>query len=206
VIMPSTAEDAKGLLLSSIFDENPVIFLEHRWLHNQKGYVPEGDYRIPLGKVKIVKSGTDVTIVSMSYMTIEALRAANYLERHKISCELIDLRTVSPIDWEGIYSSVRKTGRLLVLDTGTITGSISGEIVARIAVNLFSDLRCAPQRIALPDVPTPSSPALTENFYPGSDTIAERVAQMMNIDVDTSKLAESNTPHDIPGDWFKGPF
>jgi acetoin:2,6-dichlorophenolindophenol oxidoreductase subunit beta len=206
VVMPSTAEDAKGLLLSSIFDENPVIFMEHRWLHNQKGDVPEGDYRIPLGKVNIVKPGSDVTVVAMSYMTIEALRATNFLERQNISCELIDLRTVSPIDWDSIYTSVRKTGRLLVLDTGAITGSISGEIVARIAMNLFSDLRCAPQRIALPDVPTPTSPALTEKFYPGSDTIAERVAQMMNLNVDTEKLAESNTPHDVPGDWFKGPF
>lgn len=206
VVMPSTAEDAKGLLLSSIFDDNPVIFMEHRWLHNQKGDVPEGDYRIPLGKVNIVKPGSDVTVVAMSYMTIEALRATSYLEGQNISCELIDLRTVSPIDWESIYTSVRKTGRLLVLDTGAITGSISGEIVARIAMNLFSDLRCAPQRIALPDFPTPTSPALTEKFYPGSDTIAERVAQMMNLNVDTEKLSESNTPHDVPGDWFKGPF
>ena len=73
-------------------------------------------------------------------------------------------------------------------------------------MDLFSDLRSAPQRIAFPDVPTPTSPALTENFYPRSDTIVERVAQMMNLDVDTEKLAESNTPHDVPGDWFKGPF
>jgi acetoin:2,6-dichlorophenolindophenol oxidoreductase subunit beta len=207
VVMPSTAKDAKGLLLSSIFDENPVIFMEHRWLHNQKGVVPEGDYRIPLGEANIVHPGSDVTVVAMSYMTVEALRAINYLElKMNISCELIDLRTVSPIDWESIYTSVQKTGRLLVLDTGATTGSIAGEIVARVAMDLFSDLRCAPRRIALPDVPTPTSPALTENFYPGSETIMVQITQMLNFEVDTEKLAESNTPHDIPGDWFKGPF
>ena len=207
VVMPSTPKDAKGLLLSSIFDENPVIFMEHRWLHNQKGDVPEGDYRIPLGEARIIKPGSDVTIVAMSYMNIEALRAINYLEqKNVVSCELLDLRTVSPIDWRMIYTSVRKTGRLLVLDTGATTGSIAGEIVARIAMDLFADLRCAPQRIALPDIPTPTSPALTEKFYPGSITIVERIAQMMNLDIDTEKLDESTTPHDIPGEWFKGPF
>ena len=207
VVMPSTPKDAKGLLLSSIFDENPVIFMEHRWLHNQKGDVPEGDYRIPLGEARIIKPGSDVTVVAMSYMNIEALRAINYLDqKNVVSCELLDLRTVSPIDWKKIYTSVRKTGRLLVLDTGATTGSIAGEIVARIAMDLFSDLRCAPQRIALPDIPTPTSPALTEKFYPGSITIAERIAQMMNLDIDTEKLDESTTPHDIPGEWFKGPF
>ncbi len=207
VVMPSTPKDAKGLLLSSIFDENPVIFMEHRWLHNQKGDVPEGDYRIPLGEARIIKPGSDVTIVAMSYMNIEALRAINYLEqKNVVSCELLDLRTVSPIDWRMIYTSVRKTGRLLVLDTGATTGSIAGEIVARIAMDLFTDLRCAPQRIALPDIPTPTSPALTEKFYPGSITIVERIAQMMNLDIDTEKLDESTTPHDIPGEWFKGPF
>ncbi len=207
VVMPSTPKDAKGLLLSSIFDENPVIFMEHRWLHNQKGDVPEGDYRIPLGEARIIKPGSDVTIVAMSYMNIEALRAINYLDqKNVVSCELLDLRTVSPIDWKKIYTSVRKTGRLLVLDTGATTGSIAGEIVARIAMDLFTDLRCAPQRIALPDIPTPTSPALTEKFYPGSITIVERIAQMMNLDIDTEKLDESTTPHDIPGEWFKGPF
>ncbi len=206
VVMPTTAKDAKGLLLSSIFDENPVIFIEHRWLHDQEGDVPEGDYRIPLGKANVIQSGSEVTIVGMSYMTVEALRATNYLETQNISCELIDLRTVNPIDWEAIFSSVRKTGRLLALDTGATTGSIAGEVVARVAMDLFSDLRCAPQRIALPDVPTPTSPALTEKFYPSAATIANQVAQMMGLAIDTRELSKSSFPHDVPGDWFKGPF
>ena len=206
VVMPATANDAKGLLLSSIFDENPVIFIEHRWLHHQESDVPEGDYRVPLGSANRLELGSDVTIVAMSYMSIEALRAINFLKNQNISFELIDLRTVGPIDWETIYTSVKKTGRVLVLDTGAVTGSIAGEIVARIAMDLFSNLRCAPQRIALPDIPTPTSQALTEKFYPGSHTIIERIAQMMNVSINVEELLQSTTPHDVPGTWFKGPF
>jgi pyruvate dehydrogenase E1 component beta subunit len=206
VVMPATAKAAKGLLLSSIFDENPVIFMEHRWLHNQIGDVPEGDYRFPLGKADILKTGSDITVVAMSYMTIEGLKVTNFLKKYGISCELIDLCTVSPIDWDIIFKSVKKTGRLLALDTGATTGSISGEIIARVAINLFSDLRCPPERIAAPDVPTPTSPALTKGFYPDAVSIAEQISKMLKITVDCDELSDTTTPHDVPGDWFKGPF
>ena len=114
VVMPSTTEDAKGLLLSSIFDDNPVVFIEHRWLHNQYGEVPKDSIKIPLGK-KLEKSETEKKLlaVSMSLMTMEAIRAADELKQN-ISCDLIDLRTVAPIDWFEIFESVKKTGRLLV--------------------------------------------------------------------------------------------
>jgi len=206
VVMPATAKAAKGLLLSSIFDENPVIFMEHRWLYNQVGDVPEGDFRFPLGKADILCTGSDITVVAMSYMTIEALRVTNYLKKHNISCELIDLCTVSPIDWDAIIKSIRKTGKLIVLDTGATTGSIAGEIIARMAIELFDDLHCAPQRIALPDVPTPTSPALTKDFYPNAVSIAEKIIKMLNVDINCSELSDPTTPHDVPGDWFKGPF
>ena len=207
VVMPASTKDAKGLLLSSIFDNNPVIFLEHRWLHNQQGEVPEGDYRIPLGKANIIHKGSNVTIISMSYMTVEALHVVNYLDKNDISCELIDLRTVAPIDWDTIYQSIKKTGRLLVLDTGSTTGSIAGEIIARVAIDLFDDILCAPQRIALPDVPTPTSPALTKGFYPDAVTIARQISKMLNVNVNCDELSDTTTtPHDVPGDWFKGPF
>ena len=206
VVMPASTKDAKGLLLSSIFDNNPVIFLEHRWLHNQEGEVPEGDYRIPLGKANIKHKGSHVTIISMSYMTVEALHVVNYLDKNDISCELIDLRTVAPIDWDTIYQSVKKTGRLLVLDTGATTGSIAGEIIARVAIDLFDDILCAPQRIALPDVPTPTSPALTKGFYPDAVIIATQISKMLNVNVNCDELSDTTTPHDVPGDWFKGPF
>ena len=103
VVMPTTPEDAKGLLLASIFDPNPVIFLEHRWLHNAVGEVPAGDYRVPLGQARTARSGADITIVAMSYMTVEALHAADYLARQGICCEVIDLRTIKPLDWQTVF-------------------------------------------------------------------------------------------------------
>ena len=207
VVMPATAADAKGLLLSSIFDDNPVIFLEHRWLHNLEGDVPEGDFRIPIGKAQRLKSGEDISIVSHSYMTIEALHAIEFLERMGILCDLIDLRSVKPIDWELIVGSVRKTGRLLTLDTGASTGSVAGEIVARVSAECFDSLVQAPQRIALPDFPMPTSPALTKDFYAGAVEIVNMVGNMLEKDFDLSILKEQRKyPHDVPGDWFKGPF
>lgn len=207
VLMPTTPEDAKGMLLSAIFDPNPVIFLEHRWLHNSIGEVPEGDIRVPLGKAKVVKSGVDITLVAMSYMTIEALHAANYLEKKGISCEVIDLRSIKPLDWDLIMNSLKKTGRLLVLDTGFTTGSVAGEIVAQVAIDAFQFLKSSPARLAMPDVPEPASPALTRNFYVRATDIAIKIMSMMEKDFSNVRddLPEP-IPHDVPGEWFKGPF
>lgn len=207
VVMPATAYDAKGLLLSSIFDDNPVIFLEHRWLHNVEGDVPEGDYRVPIGKASVVKQGTDLTVVSLSYMTIEALHAVEILEKQGIHCELVDLRTVNPIDWDAIFESVKKTGRILVLDTANETLSIAGEIVAKVSMELFDKLKTAPCRIALPDFPTPTSPALTGKFYKRAEDIIEVAGKMLGRKLDAGEVKMSrHFPHDVPGDWFKGPF
>lgn len=207
VVMPTTPEDAKGLLISSILDPNPVVFLEHRWLHNSVGEVPEGDFRLSLGKAKVIREGYDITIVSMSYMTIEALHAVEYLERQGVSCEVIDLKTIKPLDWELVFKSVEKTGRLLVLDSGFTTGSVAGEIVARVAIEKFSYLHIAPARLAMPDVPEPTSVALTKNFYVRAKDIANKALIMMNKNADHVKLdLPEPTPHDVPGDWFKGPF
>lgn len=207
VVMPTTPEDAKGLLLASIFDPNPVIFLEHRWLHNTVGAVPDGDIRIPLGKARIARAGNDITLVAMSYMTVEALHAANYLEKQGISCEVIDLRTIKPLDWQTVMDSVIKTGRLLALDSGFTTGSVAGEIVARVAMEKFSDLKSAPARLAMPDVPEPTSPGLTRGFYVRAADVAVKVMEMMgrNTTMVRQDLPEP-IPHDVPGEWFKGPF
>jgi len=181
--------------------------LEHRWLHNVKGYVPEGFYSKPIGKAKKVKSGNDVTIVAMSYMTIEALHAVEYLEKNGISCDVIDLLTIRPIDWESIFNSVKVTGRILALDTGFTTGSVSGEIIARVSMECFDFLKCKPSRLAMPDIPEPTSPALTKGFYVRASDIVIAVMQM--LDKDFSKVINDlpePIPHDIPGDWFKGPF
>ncbi|MEI6704428.1 MAG: transketolase C-terminal domain-containing protein [Deltaproteobacteria bacterium] len=207
VVMPTTAYDAKGLLLSAIFDDNPVVYLEHRWLHNVEGEVPEGDYRVPIGKAHLINSGKDVTVVSISYMTVEAIHATDFLLKHGITCDLIDLRSVNPIDWDTILASVKKTGRLLVLDTATETLSVASEIIARTTMEVFKSLKCAPQRIALPDYPSPTSPALARGYYPGAIEIAKAVGTLLDVAVDTTELANTKTsPHDVPGEWFKGPF
>lgn len=207
VVVPTTAVDAKGLLLSSIFDPDPVVFLEHRWLHNLVGNVPKGDMRIPLGKAQLLKKGSALTIVSFSYMTIEALRALEVLNKNGVDCDLIDLRTLCPLDWETIFASVKKTGRLLVLDTANETCSVAGEIVARVSMELFGVLKTAIRRIALPDIPSPTSPALSKAFYKGAEDIVKVIAEMLKKDISIEDLSKQNTcPHDVPGDWFKGPF
>ncbi|MBT3250942.1 MAG: alpha-ketoacid dehydrogenase subunit beta [Candidatus Marinimicrobia bacterium] len=207
VVMPTTPYDAKGLLLSSIFDDNPVIFIEHRWLHNMEGDVPENDYRIEIGKSSQINEGNDITIVSMSYMTVEAIHAVEILKDHDINCDLIDLRSVKPIDWSSIHKSIKKTGRLLVLDTGVTEGSIAGEIIANVCENCWNDLKEQPHRICLPGTPTPTSYSLTKAYYKRSETIINTVSKMMNKDLDGYVLVDrKDLPHDVPGDWFKGPF
>lgn len=205
VVMPATARDAKGLLLESIFDDNPVLFLEHRWLYNITSDVPEEPFRIPFGKASYLKIGQDVSIIASSYMTIEALRAVEILETHKITCDLIDMRTLSPMDENMIFSSVRKTGRVLVLDTGHETGSVAGEIIARIAMTCHDDLKCAPRRIGLPDVPSPTGFSLSREYYPDHKAIASSVGQMVGERIKLDPEPE-DFKHDIPGNWFKGPF
>ncbi len=207
VVMPTTAADAKGLLLESIFDNNPTVFLEHRWLHNLEGDVPEGDYRVKIGKAQKLKKGDDITIVSLSYMTIEALHAVEILEKEGISCDLIDLRTVKPIDFDLIFKSVSKTGRILALDTGVSTGSIAGEIIARVSMDCHGSLKYPPKRIAMPDFPTPTSIALTKSFYKRAEDIIDTVSSMMGMSLVGSDLIDrENIKSDVPGEWFKGPF
>jgi len=207
VVMPSTAEDAKGLLLSSIFDPDPVIFLEHRWLHNLKGEVPDGDCRVALGKANLLRQGTDITLVAMSYMTIEALHAVDHLASQGVTCDLIDLRSIRPLDWVAIENSVNRTGRLLVLDTGNLTGSISGEIVAKTSSMCWGQLKCAPQRLAMPDFPEATSPVLTKNYHVRAEHIAAKIGDMLSRNIDFRSLEEQRKhPHDVPGDWFSGPF
>ncbi len=207
VVMPTFPEDAKGLLLSSIFDDNPVVFLEHRWLHNMTGLVPSGDYRVAIGSARIVREGNDLTIVSMSYMTIEAIHAVDRLKDFNINVELIDLRSIKPVDWEAIFTSVRKTGKLLVLDTGSETGSFAGEIITRVCKECWNRLLCPPDRITMPDSPEPTSYGLTKHFYPTTNTIILKINEMLDLDLVLDKVViEEHEHHDVPGDWFKGPF
>lgn len=204
VVMPVTPHDVKGLLISSIEDENPVIFIEHRWLYNISGPVPEGVYRVPIGKARVAREGKDVTIVSTSYMTLEALRAADVVAQHGVSAEVIDLRSLRPWDTEGVLASVRKTGRLIVTDTGWKVGGFSAEIVATV-VEEGVVLLSAPQRVCLPDCPSPTSPALAASYYPRAIDLERAIAAMFGLDLPETH-EPATIPLDVPDASFTGPF
>lgn len=207
VVMPATPYDVKGLLISSIEDNNPVMFIEHRWLYNITGHVPEGVYRVPLGQAKVVKEGDDLTIVATSYMTLEAIRATEMLAKDGINAEVVDVRTLRPLDTELIINSVRKTGRLIVADTGWKTGGFSAEIVAQVAEEPSINLKGSPRRVALPDSPTPTSWALSQYYYPRAVHIIATAREMLGLSVDKTALdAATSLPLDIPDASFTGPF
>jgi len=207
VVMPTTAHDAKGLLAAAIEDNNPVIFIEHRWLHNIPDSVPEEYYTVPLGKARIMCEGTDLTIVGTSYMALESLRAAERLRDLGISAEVIDLRSIRPWDVETVLGSVRKTGRLVVTDTADAAFGVSAEIVATVLEREFASVKSAPLRIALPDHPCPTSPALSNLYYPRSGEIALAVARMMGRDAAPGTLdVRAEVRLDVPDPSFTGPF
>ncbi len=165
VVMPSTPYDVKGLMVSSIEDGNPVMFIEHRWLYEQIGYVPEELYTVPIGKGIVRRQGRDVTVVAVSNMVYEAMKAVQPLEAEGIDIEVIDLRTIKPLDEEIIIESLKKTGRLVIVDIGWKTCGVSAEIAAVVAEKAFRYLKAPVKRVALPDVPTPNSPVLEDAYY-----------------------------------------
>jgi pyruvate dehydrogenase E1 component beta subunit len=207
VVMPATSYDAKGMLIASIEDNNPVIFIEHRWLYNITGEVPQGIYRVPIGQPRIAREGKELTIVSISYMTLEALRAADMLAKDGVSAEVIDLRTLRPLDDTLILESVQKTGRLIVADTAWKTGGFGAEIISQVSEKAFQNLKSAPVRIALPDCPTPTTRALTNKYYPRAVDIAKAAKKMLGHKLTTSSLARQGAVLlDIPDKSFTGPF
>ena len=207
VVMPSNPYDAKGLLISSILDNNPVIFIEHRWLHNLVDDVPNKGYTIPIGKAKISRKGKDVTIVAHSYMVLEALRCADILIKQGISVEVIDLRSIRPLDSEMILESVSKTKRLVVADNGWIHYGVSAEIISIVTENILDKLVCKPVRIGMNNSPSPSTRALANNFYPRSIDIAKIVCKILKLSIDLDAVfPKSNLPEDIPDPAYNGPF
>ncbi len=181
LVMPSRPYDAKGLLITSIADNNPVIIIEHRWLFRQTGYVPEGLYTIPFGRGVVRRPGKDITIMAISYMVIEALGAAQELQAQDIDVEVIDPRTLKPLDEEIILNSVKKTGRLIIADTGWKTGGVGAEIAALVAEKGFDYLKAPIRRLSSPDVPTPASYALEAKFYPGKADIVSHCKEILGI-------------------------
>ncbi len=180
VIMPSTPYDAKGLLLSAIADNNPVLIIEHRWAMRHSGNVPEEMYFLPIGKGVIRREGKDLTIAGTSHVLLEAQKAAEELADEGIDIEIIDLRTIRPLDEDIILRSIEKTGRLMVVDTGWKTGGISAEITAVVAEKGLSHLKQNVKRVCAPDCPTPSGFTLEQAFYTSKDDIKSAVKEMLS--------------------------
>ena len=178
IIMPTTPADAKGLLLSAIRDPNPVLCYESHYLYGQRGAVPEGDYTVPIGVAAVRREGKDLTIVTCGGMVLKADEAAEALQKKGIDVEIIDLRSLAPLDKESILRSVAKTKRALVLDEGPMVGGLSAEIAALIQENLFSDLKGPVIRIAAQPIPPPHSPPLVEAMIPGVDQVIDAVMRL----------------------------
>lgn len=178
VVCPSTPYDAKGLLKSAIRDPNPVLFFENKLVYGLKGEVPEEDYTVPLGKADVKREGKDVTVVVWGLMVPKALRAATELVEKGIELEVIDLRTLYPLDTEAIINSVKKTGRLLIVHEACKTGGLGGEIAAIVAKEAFGYLDAPIERVAAPDAPVPFSPPLEEVFIPQQKDIVDAVLAM----------------------------
>lgn len=179
VIVPSNPADAKGLLKSAIRDDDPVIFMESEQMYGDKGEVPEGEYTIPIGVADIKREGSDVTIVSFGKIIKEAYKAADELEKEGISCEVIDLRTVKPLDYYAVVKSVKKTNRLVVLEEAWPFGNVATEITYHIQANAFDYLDAPIIKINTADTPAPYSPVLLEEWLPNHEDVIKAVKKVL---------------------------
>ena len=172
---PATAYDAKGLIKSAIRDNDPVIFFEHKGLYRRiKEDLPAGEYTVPIGKAKVVREGRDLTIVTYGAMLWTALDAADELAREGASIEVVDLRTLLPLDRETVLASVKKTSKVLLLHEDTRTGGIAGELAVSITESIFEYLDAPIVRVTAPDTPVPFSPTLEEAFLPNTAKVIEK--------------------------------
>jgi acetoin:2,6-dichlorophenolindophenol oxidoreductase subunit beta len=181
IVAPSTAYDAKGLLKTAIRNPNPVIFLEHKMLYAKKGEVPEGEYLLPLGVADIKREGTSLTVISYGRMVDVSLAAARTLEKQGVSAEVIDLRSLQPLDEETILTSVRKTGHLVIVHEAPVRGGFGGEVAAVVAEKALGYLDAPIRRVGAPWVPVPFSPTLEDAYVPQeTDVVKVALAVMAN--------------------------
>jgi pyruvate/2-oxoglutarate/acetoin dehydrogenase E1 component len=202
VVAPATPYDAKGCLSAAIRDDNPVLFVEHRLLYYQKGPVPEEPYAIPFGRSRVLTRGADVTLVGISQMAIECLRAGSYLSQAGISAEVITPLSLSPLDIGPIRASVEKTGRLVVVDNAWMPCGAGAEIIARL-VEGGGAAGVKMERMGFAFVPCPTSPPLEQEFYPNARTIAARACRLVDP---ARELGASLRPPAVEEIEFKGPF
>lgn len=175
IAMPATPYDAKGMLKAAIRTSNPVIFLEHKAMYSLKGEVPEEEYIVPLGKAAVKREGSDCTVVATGLMVDRALAAARLLEREDVSVEVLDLRSIQPLDEDAVLDSVKKTGRLVIVHEAPVRGGFGGELAAVVASKAFGFLDAPIQRVGAPWAPVPFSPPLEDNYIPREDVIVKAV-------------------------------
>jgi pyruvate dehydrogenase E1 component beta subunit len=181
VVLPTTPRDAKGLLISAIRDDNPVIFIEHRWLYYVRGEVPEEPFTMPLGEGNILREGRDVTVVATSWMNVEALKAAEVMEKHGVSVEVVDPRTIAPFNDELIVKSVEKTGHCIVADNDWLDCGFSAEVAARVSEKCFDKLKSPVVRIGFAPTPCPCTRPLENHFYPNAINIIRAIEKKMKL-------------------------
>ncbi len=179
VVMPATPYDAKGLLVAAVRDGNPVLYIDDRWLYESEGEVPESLYEVPIGSAAVRRSGRDVTLVATSYMASEAAKAVAVLAQRGVDVELIDLRSIKPWDRNLLYSSVGKTGRLVIADAAWVSGGVAAEIAASVAGDIFHALKAPIARVCLPDAPAPTSAVLEQAYYVGADEMVSAVEKVL---------------------------
>jgi acetoin:2,6-dichlorophenolindophenol oxidoreductase subunit beta len=202
IILPTTAYDAKGLLISAIRDNNPVIFIEHRWLYWQEQEVPEEPYAIPIGQANILRRGSDITVVATSWMNVEAVAAADILQQRGISVEVIDPRTIAPFNGELIMRSVKKTGYCIVADNDWPFCGFSAEVAAQVSASCLNKLKAPVRRIGFAATPCPTARHLENKFYPNARNIVREVEDLLKLKhMDLSRFEFYS--HEKK---FKGPF
>lgn len=207
VALPVLPQDAHDMLLLSLREADPVIFVEHRWLHGVRGRVVAGEPGLPLGRARVVRSGADVTIACFSYMVIEALSAAEQLAVEGISAEVIDMRWARPLDAKTVINSVQKTGRFVAADIGTGSCGMASELVSVVARGAHQNLVAAPEMVASPECPAPTSPALSAAYYPRAPHIVAAARRTLGLAVDEMLTAiPEGVELDKPDPAFTGPF
>lgn len=202
VVMPTTPADAKGLLISAIRDDNPVVFIEHRWLYWQKGEVPEEPFTIPIGQTNILREGADITVVATSWMNTEAIMASKILAKRNVSVEIVDPRTIAPLDDEPIIQSVNKTGHCIVAENDWVYCGLGAELAAVVSEKCFGNLKSPVARIGFAHTPCPTARHLENEFYPNAVAIIRTVEKKLGLS-QTDLDGEDFYSHE---NRFKGPF
>lgn len=209
VVMPTTANDAYHFMMDAIADNNPVLFIEHRWLHHIKGEVDKKRSPDALAGAAILRKGSDITLAAFSQMTIEALKAATVLAEHGIDAEVVDMRCLSPLDIDSVAQSVAKTGLLLAADCAPEMASIAHNLLSKLFQSHSRHLQQPPRLIAYPNHPVPTSHFMANHYYPGAEEIASAVLEMLDkqplTQTVTAKL-QSDLAKDLPDRSFAGPF